>query len=376
MNKKLTTNTFRKTCYTLLTCLLLAGCAADTTCRYIAKEPIFFPPAPDEPRIQYLTGINSSDDIGEIKKKGSAFSLLVTGKEQSDAVITLGKAYGIEVHKGKIYIAQGMEKRISVIDVNKGTITEPSGANSPRGKLVYPLNLTLDEEDNLYVADTTRREIVVYDAKGNFKTSFGKGLDPKSKITDVKVFKGKLFALDMGNGKVRQFDRVTGEQLAEFGNTGKPEQKLALPGNFTIDDDGNFYITNLGSNKVIKLDQDGNYLDSFGGVGDQFGQFSKPKGIALDNEKRIYIVDGATSLVQLFNDKFRTLTYFGWPGLPFGSLNGPTGITVSTENVEYFQKFAAPGFKVTALIYVISQFGQEFCIPRISVYGFGQMDKK
>lgn len=371
------TGIFKKFCYTLATCLLLAGCAApDTTCKYIAKEPVFFPPAPDEPRIQYLTGINTSDDVLIEKKKQGGVSLMVTGTDKSNSVVTLGKAYGIVVHKGKIYVAEGMGRRISIIDLAKGTITEPQGAKTPRGALSYPLNLTLDDDDNLYVADTSRREIVVYDAKGDFKTSFGKGFGPKSKITDVKFYKGTLYALDMGGHVLRALDRKTGEQQAEFGNTGKPGEKLALPGNFNIDADGNIYITNLGSNKVIKLDRDGNYLSSFGGVGDQFGEFSKPKGIALDGEKQIYVVDGSTNVVQLFNDKFRVLTYFGWPGLPFGSLNNPTGIAVSAENLDYFQKFAAPGFKVSTLIFVVSQFGQEFCIPRITVYGLGQMEKK
>jgi DNA-binding beta-propeller fold protein YncE len=379
MTMKPHTGTFKKISYTLLACLLLAGCAApDTTCKYIAKDPIFFPPAPDEPRIQYLTGINSSDDILVGEKKRGGVSLMVTGADQANTVVKLGKAYGIEVHKGKIYVAQGLERRISIIDLAKGTFTEPPGTKIPRGpgSLAYPINLTLDDDDNLYVADTARREIVVYDAQGNFKTSYGKGIGPKSKITDVKYYKGKLFALDMGSNLLRVLDRATGEQQAEFGNSGKPDQRLAIPGNFTIDDDGNIYITNIGSNKVVKLDQDGNYIDSFGGVGDQFGQFSKPKGIAVDKDKRIYVVDGGTSIVQLFNDKFRSLTYFGWPGLEHGSLNNPSGITTSTENIDYFQKFAAPGFKVTFLIYVVSQFGQEFCIPRISVYGFGQMVKK
>jgi DNA-binding beta-propeller fold protein YncE len=375
MNMKSRAGTFTNLCFAIVTCLLLAGCATDTTCKYAWKEPIFFPPAPDEPRIQYLTGINSSTDIGDGKKKGG-ISLFATDKDKPDTDITLGKAFGITVHKGKIYVAQGMEQRISIIDLNKGTFTEPSGSKAGRGLLNYPINITLDDEDNLYVADTGRHEIVVYDAKGNFKTSFGKGLAPKSKITDVKFYKGKLYALDMGTHLMRVLDPKTGEQQQEFGKSDKPGQSLMLPGNFIIDDEGNLYITNLASNKVIKLDQDGNYLDSFGGVGDQFGQFSKPKGIALDGEKRVYVVDGGTNIVQLFNDKFQTLTYFGWPGLAYGSLNIPSGITTSTENVEYFQKFAAPGFKVSFLIYVLSQFGQEYCIPRITVYGFGQMEKK
>jgi outer membrane protein assembly factor BamB len=360
-------------------CLLLAGCATDTTCKYVAKEPIFFPPAPDEPRIQYLTGINSTSDIA-INKKKRGISILANGKEQEEADIILGKAYGIEVHKGKIYVAEGQSKTVRIIDLKAGTITEPKGVKSPAGALKYPINLTLDDDDNLYVADTSRRDVVVYDASGNFKTSFakgfGKGLEAKSKITDVKFYKGKLYALDLGSGLVKVYDPKTLELLTEFGKSDKPGLSLSLPGNLTIDADGNIYITNLGSNKVIKYDQDGNYIDSFGGVGDQFGQFSKPKGIALDSSKQIYVVDGGTNMVQLFNDKFRVLTFFGMPGLPYGSLNNPAGIAISAEHVEYFQKFAAPGFKVSHLIYVVSQFGSEFCIPRISIYGFGQMEKK
>jgi len=371
---------FRNFLYPLLICmmlfvLLLSGCASEKTCNYIPKSPLFFPPAPDEPHIQYLTGINSSDDIGE-KKKQSGISLVVTGKEQPDVLKKIGKAYGITAYKGKLYVAEGMYKRVSIVDPVNGTIETLKGANTPKGGLGYPVNIALDDDGNIYVADTARREIVVYDAAGNFKTAFGKELGPTAKITDVNIYKGKLFALDLGTSKVRVLDRTTGAQLAEFGPSDKPDQSLRLPGNFAMDSDGNLYITNIGTSMVVKLDQDGNFLGSFGGLGDRFGQLVKPKGIALDKDKRIYVVDGGANVVQLFDDKFRLLTFFGWPGLPYGSLNGPAGIAISTENIEYFKKFAAPGFKVEALIYVVSQFGQEFCIPRISVYGLGSMEKK
>ena len=380
MNMKRHTGAFRNTIYILLACLLLStllltGCASDNTCKYIPDKPIFFPPAPDEPHIQFLTGINSTDDIGGEKKK-STFSLVVTGKEQADVVKKLGKAYGITAHKGKIYTAEGMFKKISIVDPVNGTIETLDGTKTPKGALAYPVNTAFDDDDNLYVADTVRREIVVFDAKGNFKGAFGKGIDPKSKFTDVKVFDGKIFALDLGTSRIRVLDRTTGEQLVEFGYSEKPNQSLRFPGNFSQDPDGNIFTTNIGNNMVMKHDRDGNFLGSFGGTGDQFGMFSKPKGITLDKQKNIYVVDGGTNLVQLFDEKFRLLTLFGWPGLPYGSLNGPTGIAVSYENLGYFQKYAAPRFKLEAVIYVISQFGQEFCIPRISVYGIGQMENK
>jgi DNA-binding beta-propeller fold protein YncE len=365
-------------CYFGLTCLLLSalmltGCASEQRCKYVPSKQIFFPPAPDDPHIQFLTGINSSEDIGVLKKQGS-LSLVVTGKERPDIIKKLGKAYGIAVYKGKIYLAEGMGRRISIVDPVNGTIDELEGTKDSKGALSYPVNLAFDDDGNLYVVDTGRKEIVVYDRFGNFKTSFGK--KDKGKITDVKIYKGKLYALDMNNNVVRVLDRTTGEQIDEIGKSENPAQRLALPGNFTMDTDGNLYIANIASNKVVKMDLDGNYIGSFGGVGDRMGEFAKPKGITLDSNKYIYVVDGGTNLVQMFNDKFNLLTFFGWPGLEFGSLNGPAGIVTSTENLDYFKKYAAPGFKLETLIYVVSQFGQEFCIPRVSVYGLGQMEKK
>jgi outer membrane protein assembly factor BamB len=357
----------------VLTAILMTGCAGEHVCRYTPSKPIFFPPAPDEPHIQYLTGINSSDDIGTTKKQ-SSFSLVVTGQERPDVIKKLGKAYGITTYNGKIYLAEGMNARISIIDLAAGTIDYPPGVATPRGALKYPVNVALDDEGYIYVADTARREIVVYDPAGNFSTSFH-GTDPKSKVVDVKIYKGKLFALDLGMSRIRILNRKTGEQLDEMGFIEKPDQSLRVPTDFFIDAAGNIYVTNVGNNKVIKYDQDGNYIGSFGGLGDQLGLFAKPKGITVDDSGLIYVVDGGTNVVQLFDDQFRLLTYFGWPGLPYGSLNGPAGIVTSKENLDYFQKFAAPGFKVERLVYVVSQFGQEYCIPRISVYGIGQMQK-
>src|SRR6185369_11222544 len=179
------TRTFRNLLYFLLTCLslsalLLAGCASDQKCRFIPNKTIYFPPAPDEPHIQYLTGINSTEDIGEAKKQ-SNISLVVTGKERPEILKKLGKAYGITAHKGKLYLAEGMSKEISIVDPVKGTIETPEGTKNAKGALGYPVHTAVDDDGNLYVADTARREIVVYDAKGNFKTTFGKGIDPKSK---------------------------------------------------------------------------------------------------------------------------------------------------------------------------------------------------
>ena len=156
----------------------------------------------------------------------------------------------------------------------------------------------------------------------------------------------------------------------------QPNQSLRAPVNFTFDSAGAIYVTNAGNNKVMKYDIDGNFLGSFGGTGGRPGNFVKPRGVAVDDAGRIFVADGGFNTVSVFDDKFRLLTFFGWPGLETGSLDLPSGIAVTKDNLSYFQKYAVPGFQLESLIFVINQYGHDFCIPRISIYGLGQMQGK
>jgi sugar lactone lactonase YvrE len=356
----------------ILSSIIFSGCASEKVC---STKPTFFPPPPDDPHIQWLTGISNSQDIGA-KESQSKFSLVLTGKEKPDIIKKITKSYGIVAHKGKLYVAESSSQRVTIIDPVNGTLEYLKGLSNPKGVLLDPVNLAFDQEDNLYVADPGRKEIVVYDKYENYVTSFGRDIAKGSKIVSVAVYGDNLYALDLGTSRIRVLNPKTGEQITEFGYIEKPNQSLRAPGNFTIDAKGAIYTTNIGSNKVMKYDIDGNFVGSFGGTGDQYTTFAKPKGIAVDDAGRIYVVDAGTNVVQLFDDQFRLLTLFGWPGLETGSLSLPAGISVTRDDalMHYFQRYAVPGFKLENLIFVVNQFGSEFCIPRITVYGLGMME--
>lgn len=358
--------------YVVLFCLTLSGCAKDVVC---STKPTFFPPAPDEPRIQWLTGITSSKDVGG-KEPQSKFSLVLSGREKPDVIRKIGKSNGIVAHNNKLYVAETAHGRVAIIDPVNGTFEYLKGVSTPKGILKTPANMAFDSEGNLYVADTERKEIVVYDKAGYYLNAFGKNLDKGSKLVSVGIYKDTLYALDLGTSRIRVLDRKTGAEIRSFGYSEKPNQSLRAPVNFTFDAAGAIYVTNTGNNKVMKYDIDGNFLGSFGGTGDRAGSFIRPRGISVDDAGRIFVVDAGFNTVSVFDDTFRLLTLFGWPGLETGSLDLPAGIVVTKENLDYFQKFAAPGFKLESLIFVVNQFGQDWCIPRISVYGMGRMQGK
>lgn len=348
----------------LLLALLLSGCAGSQ----VKTGPIFFPPAPNPPRIQYLMGISDSSDI---EGKKSSFSLILTGRESTELTRRISKPYGITSHKGKIYVCDIGVGNVIIIDPALKTFEYLKG-NVNIGKLKKPANTTVDKDGNLYVADVARKEIVVFTPAGDFLRAIGKEVDMKP--SDVLVDEDSLYVLDIQkkNNEIKVFDLRSGALKGSFGKAVEGGEGLAIPTNFTMDDKGFIYTTNAGTGRIIKLDKDGHILFAFGEFGDIVGKFSRPKGVAVDHEGRIYVVDSGSQNVQIFTDKGRIIAFFGDPGLVKGSLNLPASITVTKDNLEYFQTFAAPGFILEAAILVTNQYGED----KISVYGLGQMQGK
>jgi hypothetical protein len=127
------------------------------------------------------------------------------------------------------------------------------------------------------------------------------------------------------------------------------------------------YVTNIGDATVKIYDKDGHFISKFGQLGDLFGEFTRPKGIAVDKDHRIFVVDGGFQNVQLFNENHRLLMFFGDPPLPAGALDLPASIDVTTDNLDYFQQFAAPDFVLDEVVFVTNQMGSSM----VSIYGLG-----
>lgn len=339
----------------LLVALALTGCSTQKAAK---SGPVFFPPAPNPPKVQFLMSINDSSDVEE---KKSSFSLLLTGTSEESKVRPIGKPYGVAAGNGKIYVCDSGMNMIEIIDLKAKTFERLKG-DVNIGKLKKPINLTLDSAGNLFVADTNRREILMYDAEGNYLRAYGKELQIKP--VDVAVDAEFVYALDLLSNEIKVIDRKSGELVRAFA-----KDLLYMPSNMTTDANDFIYVSNVGHGNVTKIDKDGHLLASYGKLGDAFGEFGRPKGVAVDNTGRIYVADAMFYNVQVFSDKGRLLMFFGDPGLLAGSLNLPAGITVTRDNLDFYQKLAAPGFILEQIIIVGNQYGNS----KISIYGLGEM---
>ncbi len=345
----------------LVVTLLVAGCATAPTSREV-RSPLFYPPLPNPPRIQYLTSFSSARDV-EQPQSGFADFLLGKDPKERDAV---RKPYGVGLFAGKLYVADTRGPGYAVFDLAKKEFTFIPGSGP--GKMRKPINITIDVDGTKYVTDVGREQLLAFDKEDRFVQAYG--VLGQFKPGDVAIVRDRLYVTDLKHHEIQVLDKRSGRLLFKFGKVGAKEGELFYPTNITVGPDDHLYVTDTGNFRVQKFTLDGAFDRSYGTIGTGLGQFARPKGVALDREGRMYVVDAAFENVQILDHEGRLLLFFGEPGGNPENVNLPTAVVIDYENAQLFQKYADPKFKVEYVILVASQFG----VSKVNVFGFGKME--
>lgn len=343
----------------LVLLFLISGCAGAQLSVQEKSGPVFYPPEPDAPRLQFLASFSSSRDLEEPQ---GAFRKMIVGNEESSKPIV--KPYGLAVYDNKIYICDTVLNSIDILDLRKRKLEyfHPK----EQAQLSSPINLSFDRNGDMYVADSRRGQVVIFDQGGNFLGAIGKR--GEFKPTSVLVKGDKIYVCDLKAHSVKVFGLKFRQLLFSIPGENCPEEgRLFSPTNIAVDEEENIYVSDTGAFRVQKYAADGKFLMSIGSHGDNPGQFARPKGVAVDGVGRVYVVDAAFENAQLFNKKGKLLMFFGEPGgSPYG-LVLPAGITVDYSLKDYFSPLVDPSFELEYLVLITSQYGDR----KLNVFGFG-----
>jgi len=335
--------------------IFLCGCA---TKKPVPQNYTFFPPPPDEPRIQYLMSFGSESELGG----GSKFNQFLAGEEK--VVRPIYKPYGIAIRKGKIYVCDTELGGVTIADParRKLALLKPTG----QAAMKMPINVAVDNDGTCYVTDTGRGQVLIYNKEGNLADALGKSGEMKP--CGIALAGERLYVTDLLNHYVRVYNKANRQVLFTVPrNPTNDAAKLAGPTNVAVDQQGRIYVSDSRGFEAKIYDAEGNYLRTIGEQGVTPGQFTMPKGIGADREGRVYVLDAAAPVVQLFDGEGKLLMLFGQPDKSgAGSLYLPAGMTIDYDNIGLFQKYVAPGFKIEYLILLTNQAGPQ----KVSVYGF------
>jgi DNA-binding beta-propeller fold protein YncE len=320
---------------------------------------VVYPAPPDTPRIQFLTHITASRDL---EARRSFFETLVGVAENE--VELLVKPFGVAVEAGRIYICDTVFRGVRIIDLEHGRFRNFRPPDLP-ARMQVPVGCALDKEyGRLYVVDTGRRVVLVFNAELAYVTAISGpvGFRPN----DVAVDAEGIWVSDASSHVIRVYDKKSfAEKRAIPQLDPKHPGFLHQPTNLHITGD-KVYVTDFGDFTVKVYSRAGEYLTAVGSYGDGAGRFTRPKGIAVDRDSVLYVADAAFNNVQLFNAAGAVLMFFGGSSGGPGSMSLPAQIALDYENLDYFRRYVDDSFDLLYLIFVTNQYGP----AKLGVYGF------
>ena len=158
--------------------------------------------------------------------------------------------------------------------------------------------------------------IVVFDSKGKYLRSWGKGMFGQAHGMRVDR-NGHVWVTDNGDHQVMKFNR-TGELLLKLGvrgTAGTDSKTFNKPTDIAFAPNGDFYVSDgYGNSRVVKFSKDGKYLTDWGKRGTGPGEFNLPHSVAVDSKGLVYVSDRENNRIQIFdpNGKFlREWTHLG-----------------------------------------------------------------
>jgi len=135
-----------------------------------------------------------------------------------------------------------------------------------------------------------------------------------------------IYVADTGNSRIQKFNS-DGEFLSSWGTNGFENGELQSPVGIAIYEN-NVYVVDEMQNTIQKFDNDGNFILKWGGLGSENGQFIEPQGITINSSGVVYVADSMNHRIQTFTSDGEFLSSFGKSGYGDGKLKNPVDVAV------------------------------------------------
>lgn len=314
MAREVPTNGRRRLLLGLAGSGLLASCAVapPEAARDDDKGDRLWPAPPELPRFAYETALRTSGDITE-ETEDQKLRNRLTGVRRADGKV-IEKPASVAAREGRIFVGDSIRRSIVVFDVPRRKLFQ-FGLRAP-GTLAKPTAIALDRAGRLFVADATLRRVFVYDRLGLHLLTIGQpGELERPTGVAASPDGSRVYVIDRSANESEQHRVMIygadGKLVRELGRRGRRDGEFNLPVQAAVGPQGELHVLDAGNFRVQTFDPEGAFLRSFGRVGTGLGQFARPRNLACDDAGRLYVSDGAFGNVQIFTPQGELLLAIG-----------------------------------------------------------------
>ena len=209
---------------------------------------------------------------------------------------------------GMMYVTDLVSDALLKID-QAGNLVQKTGCtgNKP-GQFDLPCEITIVNEELIFVADNKNNRIQVFDKNLAFRYKFGtygSKLGEFNGPGDVAYSKtsNELFIADSHNHRIQVFT-LDGKPVREFGGAGfftDKVKKLIAPLNICLDKTEKFIlIADIEEGRILVFTTIGKYVISFSSKGSGSEQLQCPTRVTMDSEGYVYVCDNKNDKIVVF----------------------------------------------------------------------------
>jgi uncharacterized protein (TIGR03663 family) len=169
---------------------------------------------------------------------------------------------------------------------------------SGRGQFVEPRGLAVDQNGNLFVADTKNNRVQKLSPNGEVLGVWGTQGEAPGQFKDPHGIAvapdGSVYVADTWNHRIQQFDN-NGTYIRHWTEPG-----FWGPRAVAVSAEGNVYVADTGNKRISSFTRDGKELETWGTDGSAPKQFIEPVGVAVTDNDEIIVCDTGNRRLQAF----------------------------------------------------------------------------
>lgn len=226
-------------------------------------------------------------------------------------------------------------------------------------KLTSPRGVAINGKNQIIATQETANTVTIYGRKCKKVLAFGSpGTEPGefNQPTGVAVDDdGNIYVADTKNNRVQKFDSQ-GVFIALFAGSEVTESEcgpLSGPAGIKVNNKQDVFVVDRGNGRIIVLTLDLKFKRSFGSHGQNFTQFQDPWDIAFDAREFCYITDIKQHCIFIFSDTGDFRGRIGSMGTQKSRLNRPSGIAINKQGQIFVCEF---GNHRVSIFHVSSEF--------------------